>query len=87
MPEVRIKKRPSSTAQARSPFPPEGEGFRRKLPSDWRGVFGLGCCYCSRQRNRNVTIWARVQSSFGAKSVALTPLVTPSSTAQSTAGA
>ena len=56
--------------------PPDGGDFLIEL---------LG--YCSRQRNRNVTIWARVQSSFGAKSVALTPLVMPSSTAQSMAGA
>ena len=40
-----------------------------------------------RQRNRKVTIWARVQFVLGLKVVSLVPLVTPFSTAHSTASA
>ena len=38
-----------------------------------------------RQRNRKVTIWARVQLLLGLKVVSLVPLVTPLATAHSTA--
>ena len=41
--------------------------------------------YSSRQRNRKVTIWARVQSLLGLKVVALVPPVMPFSAAYRTA--
>ena len=41
--------------------------------------------YSPRQRNRKVTIWARVQLLLGLKVVALVPPVMPFSAAQTTA--
>ena len=43
--------------------------------------------YFAALRNRNVTIWARVQALTGAKAVLDTPEVTPALTAHCTAGA
>ena len=47
--------------------------------------FSVRAYSTSKQRNRNVTIWARVQPLLGLKVVAVVPPVTPLATAHMTA--